>query len=48
MKSKTTKIKKEEKEFTTKERLETSKQTQATDASYSADRLLKYDVIVRY
>ena len=48
MKSKTTKIKKEGKGFTTKESLETSKQTQATDASYSADRLLKCNVIVRY
>jgi hypothetical protein len=48
VKSKTTKIKKEEKGFTTKGSLETSKQTQATDASYTADRLLKCDVIVRY
>jgi len=48
LQSKTTKIKKEAKGFTTKESLETSKQTQATDAPYSADRLLKCDVIVRY
>jgi hypothetical protein len=47
VKSKATKIKTEEKGLTTKESLETSKQTQATSASYSADRLLNCDVFVR-